>query len=299
MLPGGIFCASALPSCICDFDDSPGAAPRRRRRCAIPLECCAPTDLAEIGMAAKKRESARSRRRDTPNLRLHGNIARDVGVRIVSGRHKPGFLLENEIAASERLGVSRTAYREAVRILNAKGLVHSRPKVGTRVSGPENWQLLDPDVLSWLFEFDPNDKLLEDLFELRKMVEPQAAALAATRRTEDQLETMRRALADMGKHTLATNEGRLADRHFHLTLLQASDNAFLMTLASGIAAAITWTTVYKQRENPSPRDPLPDHTQVYRAIAAGNAKRARKAMHDLLELALSDTKISLRHSTSK
>ena len=245
-------------------------------------------------MALKKDDPAKGRRRRRPNLRLHGNIARDVGTRIVSGRYKPGFLLENEIAASERLGVSRTAYREAVRILNAKGLVHSLPKVGTRVSGPEAWQLLDPDVLSWLFEFDPNDKLLGDLFELRKMVEPQAAALAAERRTEDQLETMRRALADMRKYSLAAEEGRLADRKFHLTLLQASDNAFVLTLASGIAAAITWTTVYKQRETRSPRDPLPDHEQVFRAIAAGNANRAHKTMHQLLDLALLDTRISRR-----
>jgi DNA-binding FadR family transcriptional regulator len=247
-------------------------------------------------MAAKKRESRRSARRGKSHLRIHGTIARDLGLRIVSGRHKPGFLLDNEIDASARLGVSRTAYREAVRILNAKGLVHSRPKVGTRVSNPEEWHLLDPDVLSWMFEFDPDDKLLEDLFELRRMVEPQAAALAATRRTEDQLEIMRRALADMARHTLATEAGRLADRHFHTTLLQASDNAFLMTLASGIAAAITWTTVYKQRENPSPRNPLPDHEQVFRAIAAGNARRAHKAMYKLLDLAFLDTKMSPRRT---
>ncbi len=245
-------------------------------------------------MAAKKRDFARNKRSNAPNLRLHGNIARDIGVRIVSGRHKPGLLLEDEVTASERLGVSRTSYREAVRILNAKGLVRSRPKVGTRVSEPQDWHLLDPDVLSWLFEFNPDDKLLEDLFELRKMVEPQAAALAAVRRTEDQLESMRRSLSDMGKHTLATDEGRLADQQFHLTLLQASDNAFLITLASGIAAAITWTTVYKQRENTSPRDPLPDHEQVFRAIAAGSASKANKAMYKLLDLAFLDTKITRR-----
>jgi DNA-binding FadR family transcriptional regulator len=56
-------------------------------------------------------------------LRLHGVIARDLGVGIVSGRrYKPGDLLDNEIEASERLQVSRTAYREAIRILSAKGL---------------------------------------------------------------------------------------------------------------------------------------------------------------------------------
>ena len=77
-------------------------------------------------------------------LRLHGTIARDIGVRIVGGRIAPGSVLEGEIEASERLEVSRTAYREAVRILAAKGLIESRPKLGTRVSEPRHWHLLDP-----------------------------------------------------------------------------------------------------------------------------------------------------------
>ncbi|HZD53500.1 MAG TPA: GntR family transcriptional regulator, partial [Woeseiaceae bacterium] len=88
-------------------------------------------------------KDARARRRA---LRLHGSIARDLGVLIVSGRYKPGELLNGEVSASDRLQVSRGAYREAVRILAAKGLVESRPKVGTRVSQPEHWHLLDPDV---------------------------------------------------------------------------------------------------------------------------------------------------------
>jgi DNA-binding FadR family transcriptional regulator len=242
-----------------------------------------------------KKEAARNRERLGRNaLRLHGAIARDLGVRIVSARYKPGDLLHNEIEASRRIGVSRTAYREAVRILNAKGLVHSRPKVGTRVRAPEDWHLLDPDVLSWLFEFDPDDKLLADLFELRKMVEPQAAALAAARRTSKHLESMKRALADMATQTLATEAGRRADREFHSTLLQSSGNAFLITLTSGIAAAVNWTTVFKQRENPSPRDPLPDHQRVYDAIARRNAKAAHKAMYTLVDLAFQDTQSSRR-----
>jgi DNA-binding FadR family transcriptional regulator len=245
-------------------------------------------------MATKKKVLPKTDRRPRRNLRLHGTIARDLALRILSGRHKPGYVLENEIAASERLGVSRTAYREAVRILGAKGLVHSKPKVGTRVSDPKEWQLLDSDVLSWLFRDNPDEKLLEDLFELRKMVEPQAAELAATRRSADQLELMGRALADMGKYTLATEEGREADRLFHSTLLQASNNAFLISLTSGIAAAIHWTTEFKYRDNTLPRNPLPDHEHVFSAIAARNVKRAHKAMYKLVELAFSDTQRSRR-----
>jgi len=119
------------------------------------------------------------------SLRLHGTIARDIGVRIVSGRIQPGAILNGEIEASERLHVSRTAYREAVRILAAKGMVESRPKFGTRSSEPRRWHLLDPDVISWIFSADqPDERLLEALFEMRTIIEPAATALAAERRTE-------------------------------------------------------------------------------------------------------------------
>ena len=84
-----------------------------------------------------------------------------------------------EIEASEALGVSRTAYREAIRILAAKGLIESRPKAGTRVTQRSRWNLLDPDVLGWAFESEPDLDLLESLFELRNIVESAAAALAA------------------------------------------------------------------------------------------------------------------------
>jgi DNA-binding FadR family transcriptional regulator len=231
------------------------------------------------------KSNARARRRA---LRLHGSIARDLGVQIVSGRYKPGDVLNGEISASERLQVSRGAYREAVRILAAKGLVESRPKVGTRVSQPENWHLLDPDVLSWIFEFDPDEKLLLNLFELRNIVEPRAAALAALRRTDEHLETMSLALDAMAEHTLAVEAGRLADQDFHAALLQASGNAFIVSMISGIGAAITWTTVFKQRENPLRRDPMPDHLGVYEAVRRSDPEGAHAAMEKLVELALLD-----------
>jgi len=232
------------------------------------------------------KSNARERRR---LLRLHGSIARDLGVLIVSGRYKPGDLLNGEIAASDRLQVSRGAYREAVRILAAKGLVESRPKVGTRVSQPGHWHLLDPDVLSWIFEFEPDEKLLTDLFELRKIVEPEAAALAALRRAEQDVDDMARALDGMARHTLAVEAGRVADQAFHSALLRASGNAFIVSLTSGVVAAISWTTIFKQRDNPLSRDPMPDHISVYEAVKASDPKAAHKAMENLVDLAFLDT----------
>lgn len=235
--------------------------------------------------AAGKAAITRGRRK---SLRLHGTIARDIGVAIVSGQHKPGDVLNGEIDASDQLRVSRTAYREAVRILAAKGLVESRPKVGTRVSLQEHWHLLDPDVLSWIFEFEPDDGLLASLFELRKIVEPKAAELAAERRTDADLRDMADALARMAQHSLSVEAGRHADQDFHSALLRASGNAFIVSLTSGIVSAATWTTLFKQTEQPFPRDLMQDHMQVYEAIAAANPKAAHRAMTSLVEIAFRD-----------
>ena len=230
-----------------------------------------------------------SKQKSAKALRLHGTIARDLGVRIVSGRFRPGDILDGEVDASDRLEVSRTAYREAVRILAAKGLVESRPKVGTRVSRPEHWHLLDPDVLSWMFEREPDDRLVKSLFELRRIVEPQAAALAAERRTEADLAAMALALQGMGEHSLAVEAGRDADQSFHAALLRASGNAFVASLISGIGAAVTWTTIFKQRHRQLARDPVPDHARVYEAVRSKNPAAAERAMIALLDLALRDT----------
>lgn len=222
-------------------------------------------------------------------LRIHGSIAHDIGVKIVSGEYAPGHILEGEIAASDHLNVSRTAYREAVRILSAKGLVEARPKTGTRVSDLGKWNLLDPDVLSWIFETEPSPDLIASLFELRGIVEPRVAALAAQRRTSEQIERMAHALEEMEAHKLTSEEGRVADQEFHTALLEASDNPFLISLTSGIGAAVAWTTIYKARRQRLQRDAVPDHRDVFEAIAAGDPFAAHAAMKHLVDMALKDT----------
>jgi DNA-binding FadR family transcriptional regulator len=228
-------------------------------------------------------------------LRLHGSIARKLGIVIVSGQYKPGDLLDGEISSSEQLAVSRTAYREAVRILAAKGLVDARPKVGTRVNSKSKWNLLDPDVLLWIFESEPDVEVLNCLFELRNVVESAAAGFAATRRSAAHLKAMREALREMATHTLATEAGRQADLNFHTTLLEATNNPFIISLTSGVSAAIKATTIFKHRRGPLRRDPMPDHMRVFEAIAAKNPIKAKQAMSALIVLARADTPMS--HST--
>jgi DNA-binding FadR family transcriptional regulator len=240
----------------------------------------------------KKNEPAQSAPRKA--LRLHGSIARDIGVLIVSGRYRPGHVLDGEVEASSQRRVSRTAYREAMRILSAKGLVHSRPRVGTRVSPLEQWHLLDPDVLAWAFSGEPEPEVLHGLFELRTIVEPAAAALAAARRSQKHLDTMRIALDDMARHTLHIEAGRIADQRFHATLLAATGNPFVASLTNGVTAAVNALTEFKQRIAPLKRDPVPDHLRVFDAIAAKDAGAARDAMAELIRLAIMDTPVKKR-----
>ncbi|TRW17771.1 FadR/GntR family transcriptional regulator [Glacieibacterium frigidum] len=233
-----------------------------------------------------------STRQEAPALRIHGTIARDLGIAIIAGTYAPGELLPGDIASAGQLKVSRTAYREAVRILAAKGLVESRPKAGTRVSPMSRWHLLDPDVIAWSLQGQPGEDWIRDLFELRLTVEPAAAELAARRRDAGDLVEMKAALDAMAQHGLAVPEGQAADQRFHHVLMRATRNAHLISLSSSIEAAVAWTTIFKQRNRALPRDPMPDHVALFDAVAAGKPAAARKAMTVLVRGALSDTELS-------
>ncbi|MDE2449968.1 MAG: FadR family transcriptional regulator [Gammaproteobacteria bacterium] len=230
--------------------------------------------------------------------RLAGSIADDLGTAVLRGRFKPGATFSGEIEASKKLRVSRTAYREAIRILIAKGLVESRPKTGTKVSALNSWHLLDPEVLGWAFKNEPDQSLMWGLFELRMVIEPAAAELAAHRRSYAHLAAMQTALETMRRCSMTVDEGRVADRLFHQTLLEATGNAFLTTLSAGISAAIHWTTIYKARTKSIPRDPMPAHERVFEAIRVQNAAEAREGMKDLVQMALEDTQLIVPAGTA-
>ena len=159
-------------------------------------------------------------------LRLHGSIARDLGsahrVRPLSAGH----VLDGEVEASEQRKVSRTAYREAVRILAAKGLVHSRPRVGTRVSALEEWHLLDPDVLSWVFPASPSRKSCMG-FRIAHDRRARGRGAGGRRAATSNISTGCAAALDaMAPAHAERQAGRIADKEFHCGVA-ARDRAIL------------------------------------------------------------------------
>ena len=182
--------------------------------------------------------------------------------------------------------VSLTVVREAFRVLAAKGLVDARQKRGTFVRPRDSWHLLDPDVIRWQFGGSSDHALLDNLAELRGIIEPAAARLAAERRKKPDLEALEEALQEMeaaDDPTAAVN----ADLKFHRALLAATHNELLsrmeVVLAAGLAERDRLVHAIDHTDKPTPA-----HAAVADAIEAGDPDAAELAMRNLLEKAARD-----------
>ena len=222
---------------------------------------------------------------------LHGKVVNELGRRIAGGGYPPGTTLPVEETLCAELQVSRTALREAVKVLAAKGLLESRPRVGTRVRPPESWNLLDPDVLAWRCATRPDPAFLLQLAEMREIFEPAAAALAARHRDEVQLAAIEAAFDAMAS---AEELGAWvqADLAFHDAVLQATGNPLLSPLAAMIGSALESLLGLTARTADNFNASLPDHRAVLDAIRQGDGTIAQQRMVALL----ADTRALMKRS---
>ncbi|WIY51984.1 GntR family transcriptional regulator [Devosia sp. YIM 151766] len=122
---------------------------------------------------------------------FHTFVINEIGQAIVTGQFPIGSVLASDAVMMERYGVSRTVLREALKTLEAKGLVEARPKVGTRVSPRSRWNFFDPQVLAWHFEAAPDPAFYESLFRARAVLEEPMIALAARHRTAEHVRLLK------------------------------------------------------------------------------------------------------------
>lgn len=216
---------------------------------------------------------------------LHAQTVEVLGSRIVGGEYAPGTALPPESLESE-FGISKSVLREALRVLAAKGLVDSRQKRGTVVRPRTSWSLLDADVLRWQGG-QPDAQFFANLAEVRGIVEPAGARLAATRRDDHDLEALQTALHQMTE--AGTDAGAIveADLAFHRALLDAAHNELLSRMEVVIEAGLrARDALVHSGEN------WPDSVAVHRAIAdaieAGDAGAAEAAVQQLLAQATAD-----------
>lgn len=215
---------------------------------------------------------------------MHGQVVEWLGRRIVSGELSHGSQLPNEADLAAQLRVSRGGIREAVKALAAKGLVEPRPRLGTRVLPRDQWNLMDREVITW---HSTAPDFLTDLLELRLMVEPGAAALAAERATADQLAALEAAYTGMAEHAprlpAAEHAFVQADLTFHLTLLRASGNQLVEQLGRLLEPGLHHGLEASSHAPGGVTATLPLHRAVLLAVRGHRPAAAAKAMRRLIE----------------
>lgn len=217
---------------------------------------------------------------------MHERVVDELGRRIVRGVWEPGHPLPVEDLLATEIGVSRGVLREAVKALVAKGMLRVRPRTGTRVLPPEHWNHLDRDVLRWKQAGDAT-ALLRETSELRRIVEPEAARLAAGRAGPDDVRALYDALAAM--EAAAAEPGRSgyveADIAFHRALLDAGGNRLLGSLGRAIDIALEHSFLVSTQTPGAVEASLPGHRAIVEAVAAGDPTAAAAAVLAIIQAA--------------
>ena len=223
-----------------------------------------------------------------PRKSQHAQIVQDLGMHIVSGRFKPEEKLPLEATLCEEYQVSRSVLREATRVLSAKGLVYSKPRVGAVVRPRLIWHLLDPDVLSWLMQSTPHSEFFNTLAGVRRILEPEIAAMAATTATAEDIATIEKAYR--GMETAQTHEQLLqADLDFHRAIADATRNDLLAYMCNMLSLPLRESINITNRRPDIQGLSLPRHKAILTAIQNRDALGARHA--SLVQL--DDTRVAL------
>lgn len=208
-----------------------------------------------------------------------------LGRRIANDAYLPGQIMPTEPELAESLGVSRATIRDAIKVLSGKGLVRTARRYGTRVRPVEEWNLLDADVVSWHEHGHPRLALMfAETTELRIILEPAAAELAAQRATRAQIEVIMEAALALHPEQDDLQAMFASDCRFHATILDATGNGMLRQMRPLIVTMLRVSYefgILQRVTAPVSRD---GHIRVAEAIRDGKGRIAREEMAKMLEL---------------
>jgi DNA-binding FadR family transcriptional regulator len=246
---------------------------------------CILSDIVKAQSNVKSRGTYAARRPGEikPSRRKADGATNAIGQRIVDGRLLAGELLPTEAQLGLEFGMSRASLREGLRALAAKGLVESRTRRGTIVCPKTSWDILDPDVLVWMAHAPPDYEYLMALLEMRSVIEPAAARLAAQRASPRQIVDIERFYGAMAaalpndveaccQHDLALHEG----------IIGAAGNIFLSRFAGVIRVALLSLFRISANARESYTNSLAEHWAVVEAIRRRSPGDAERAMRVLL-----------------
>jgi DNA-binding FadR family transcriptional regulator len=210
-------------------------------------------------------------------------LVRTLGRDIVRGAYAADEAFPIEQTLSETHKLSRSVIREVVKILAAKGLIVSRTKIGIRVRPRSDWNWLDPDVLDWISASDLSPAFLAELLQLRRAVEPEAAALAASAGTPDQIDAIETAYMRMVAASQGLDDALESDVEFHTALLRASGNRLFAQLGRHVGTALRAGIRLTNRAAGDRVGNLADHHAILLAIRRGDPLAARQCAITLID----------------
>ena len=247
-------------------------------------------DLKPARIAPYQRRRAPASTTPAARLLKSAQVVDLLGFRIVSGALTPGALLPTEAELSAQLGISRPSLREGLRALAQKGLVEGRTRRGTTVNERSRWNILDDNVLRWMSVAPPDPAFFTDLLDVRLIIEPNAARLAAARASPEQIAAIEAAYKGMERSTPHDMEACCGhDLALHELIITATGNAMLIRFAAAIRTAllacVRIASVGRERSH---EHSLGEHRAVVAAIRRRDPAEAEKAMRNLLAGTISD-----------
>jgi GntR family transcriptional repressor for pyruvate dehydrogenase complex len=228
--------------------------------------------------------------------RLYEQIVQQIEESVLNGTLKPGDQLPAERDLAQRLGVSRTAVREAVKALREKGLVEAYSGRGTFVTDGTSQaarQSFDLMIKIGQQEGSPH------LAELRLLLEPGIAALAAQRIKDEDLATMREAVAVMDRSQKDPAAYIEADLDFHLALAEAAGNPLILSLIDSIVGLLREQRMKIFNVEGGPQRGQVHHKNILQAMERRDPEMARSAMRVHLEQVRQDSQLSSRKTLGK
>ncbi len=225
---------------------------------------------------------------NTMHRKLYEYVEEEIGLRVIKGEYKPGETLPNEDGLCQEFGVSRGVIREATKVLSKKGLIRSRPKVGTQIQPRSEWNLFDADVLVWKLKAGDRFKFLKKVTEVRRIIESEAAKLAAKRATDGEIKEIQK-LYDRVENALSNEsaydyEASLPeDMRFHSAILEASHNELLAQIAHTMRHAVQTARRSDIQDIKIQRESLPFHASIMRAIAQRDPEAAYQASREMFD----------------
>ena len=221
--------------------------------------------------------------------RLHRDVMRVLIADIVTGIRPAGEMLPREVDMAAEFDVSRGVVRETIRAMEERGLISVKHGKGATVNGPEEWDVFDADVLAATLDTEQGAAILGEYLECRRMLEVQAAGVAAERATKADAARLAGAFARMEATAqrpaspAAEELFHEADVAFHQALMAATGNRALAGLVERLHSVLLLARFPLARPRYRQDRALPEHRRILDAVTAGDPAEARAAMSDHLD----------------